>query len=203
MSAGKDDPRTVLHWYDFICPFCYVGQQRNAILRRGGLQVVELAFQAHPDIPHGGIPAEPRNGPMYVSLEREAKEAGLALHWPARLPNTRTALAAAEWVRRYQPVSFAGFHKQLFEAQFVLGQDLEDRSVIDWHASSTGIDLTALHAALEDGSAEQFVNETETIGRKHGVQGTPAWFLRHRLITGLRSKAMFEQLAEEALEVPH
>jgi len=26
-SAG-----TVLHWYDLICPFCYIGQQRNAIL---------------------------------------------------------------------------------------------------------------------------------------------------------------------------
>jgi hypothetical protein len=26
-----DDPRTVLHWYDFLCPFCYVGQYRTAI----------------------------------------------------------------------------------------------------------------------------------------------------------------------------
>jgi hypothetical protein len=29
MSAHRDDSRTVLHWYDFICPFCYVGQQRQ------------------------------------------------------------------------------------------------------------------------------------------------------------------------------
>ena len=95
-----DNPRTVLHWYDFLCPFCYVGQHRNAILIRHGVQVDELAFQAHRDIPLGGIPAGPRNGPMYAALEREGKEAGLPLHWPARLPNTRQALAAAEWVRR-------------------------------------------------------------------------------------------------------
>jgi len=25
---------TVLHWYDFLCPFCYVSQSRTAILRR-------------------------------------------------------------------------------------------------------------------------------------------------------------------------
>lgn len=26
------DPRTVLHWFDLLCPFCYAGQQRNQIL---------------------------------------------------------------------------------------------------------------------------------------------------------------------------
>src|SRR6266566_372206 len=44
-----NDPRTVLHWYDFICPFCYVGQQRNAILVQRGLHVVELPFQIYPE----------------------------------------------------------------------------------------------------------------------------------------------------------
>src|SRR6266481_3007490 len=52
-----DSPETVLHWYDFLCPFCYVGLQRNAILVRHGLHVVKLPFQAHPDIPPGGIAA--------------------------------------------------------------------------------------------------------------------------------------------------
>src|SRR5215510_12005412 len=80
MRAGKMDPRTVLHWYDFLCPFCYVGQHRTAILVRHGLHVVGLPFQAHPDIPPGGIAAGPRNGPMYAMVEREAKEAGLPLN---------------------------------------------------------------------------------------------------------------------------
>ena len=111
---SKND--SVLHWYDFLCPFCYVGQSRTAILRRHGLDVVELPFQAHPDIPANGIPVEPRRGEMYSNLEREAKEAGLLLNWPSRLPNTRHALAAAEWVRRNQPHMFTPFQKTLFAA---------------------------------------------------------------------------------------
>jgi len=198
-----DNPRTVLHWYDFLCPFCYVGQQRNAILIRHGLQVDELAFQAHPDIPLGGIPAGPRNGPMYATLEREAKEAGLRLQWPSRVPNTRQALAASEWVRRNQPSGFSQLHRELFEAHFVLGEDLEDIAVIDRHARSSDIDLVALHAALEDGSATNFVIETEMVGRKYGVQGTPAWLLGQRLITGLQPTAEFERLAEYTLQVPN
>ena len=25
------NPRAVLHWYDFLCPFCYIGQSRNGV----------------------------------------------------------------------------------------------------------------------------------------------------------------------------
>jgi predicted DsbA family dithiol-disulfide isomerase len=193
---GHDDPRRVLHWYDFLCPFCYVAQHRVAILVRRGFHVVELPFQAHPDIPPGGIPAGPRRGPMYATLEREASEAGLPLYWPPRLPNTRQALAAAEWARRHQPRAFPWFRKRLFDAHFVLGEDLEDRDVIDRHANASGIDLTALHAALADNSAAAAVSKAEMIGRKCGVKGTPAWLFGRQLITGLLPAAEFEHLAE-------
>jgi predicted DsbA family dithiol-disulfide isomerase len=196
-----DDTGTVLSWYDFLCPFCYVGQHRNAILIRHGLRVVELPFQAPPEIRSGGIPAGPRVGPMYAMLEREAKEAGLSLKWPARLPNTRRALAAAEWVRRHQPRAFPRLHRELFEAHFVLGEDLEDPAVIDRHAGGSGVDLVALYAALGDGSAVRAVTEAETIGREHGVRGTPAWLLSRRLITGLRPAEEFERLAESATQL--
>jgi predicted DsbA family dithiol-disulfide isomerase len=196
-----DDPGEVLTWYDFLCPFCYVGQQRTAILVRHGLRVVELPFQAHPDIPPGGVLAGPRSGPMYAMLEREAREAGLALNWPPRLPDTRRALAAAEWVRRHEPRAFPQFHKDLFAAHFVLGEDLENSAVIDRHASGAGVDIDSLHAALSDGSAAADVDEAEAAGRKYGVEGTPAWLLERRLILGLRPAAEFERLAEHAIQL--
>jgi predicted DsbA family dithiol-disulfide isomerase len=200
-QRGLCDPLTVLHWYDFLCPFCYVGQHRTAILVRQGLHVVELPFQAHPDIPFGGIPAGPRDEPMYALLEREAREAGLPLNWPPRLPNTRRALAAAEWARRHQPQVFPELHKELFEAHFVLGEDLEDPVVIDRHASKSGAVLADLHAALANDSAAAAVIEAEMIGRKYGVQGTPAWLVGQRLITGLLPAAEFERLAQYAMHL--
>lgn len=201
-ESEQDDPDTILHWYDLLCPFCYVGQHRTAILLRHGLDVVELPFQAHPDIPLGGILAGPRNGPMYAMLEREAREAGLPLNWPPRLPNTRRALVAAEWARQHQPRGFPQFHKGLFEAHFVLGEDLEDPAVIDRHASESDIDLAALHTALANDGAEAAVTEAEMIGHEHGVQGTPAWLLAGRLIAGLLPATEFERLAEIAKQLP-
>lgn len=134
-----DDPdgaRRVLHWYDLLCPFCYVGQQRNTVFEAHGFTVIELPFQAHPEIPPGGRPAGERGDALVARIEVEVKAAGLPLAWPARLPDTRMALAAAEWVRRHAPDSFPAFQKALFAAHFALGQDLGDRAVIDRHAAA-------------------------------------------------------------------
>lgn len=194
-AASTPLPRAVLTWYDFVCPFCYVGQQRTALLAARGLKIVELPFQAHPEIPPGGVPAGRRTGAMYVHLEQEAKAAGLPLNWPPRLPNTRLALAAAEWVRQRQPEAFGRFHRDLFSAHFVLGEDIGDQIVIDRHAQTLGVDLAALHAALADGSAVAAVEKSEKLGLHSGVRGTPAWLIGGEMVSGLQPAAEFERLA--------
>lgn len=138
---------------------------------------------------------------MYDNLELEAKEAGLQLNWPPRLLDTRRALAAAEWVRRHQPDSFHQFQKDLFAAHFALGQDLGNPAVVDHHATDLGIDSEALHTALADGSAFVAGKDAEKIGHRYGVQGTPAWLISQRLISGLLPAAEFDRLAEVALQL--
>jgi predicted DsbA family dithiol-disulfide isomerase len=194
-SAWEDETVEVLHWYDLLCPFCYVGEQRDAIFERQGLQVVSLPFEAHPDIPQGGRAAGPRGGPMYARIEQEARAAGLPLAWPARLPNTRMALAAAEWARRHAVHVFPAFRKALFAAHFAHGQDLGDLGVIDRHAAEAGVDTAAMHAALDSGAAYGYVDQSEALARRLGVRGTPAWYAGDRLIPGLQPREQFEKLA--------
>jgi predicted DsbA family dithiol-disulfide isomerase len=188
--------RRVLHWYDFLCPFCYVGQQRNTIFENHGFEVVDIPFQAHPEIPLGGRTVGERRGPMYAHIEEQARAAGLPLVWPDRLPNTRMALAAAEWTRRHAPQSFPALEKALFAAHFALGEDLGDRDIIDGHAAEAGIAIAAMHAALDNGSAYVLVDQAETLGKSRGVRGTPAWFVSGRLIPGLYPREQFEKLAQ-------
>lgn len=197
MAYGEQE---VLHWYDFLCPFCYIGQHRTAILEKGGLNVTELPFQAHPEISGSGATAGPRTGPMYAMIEREAKAAGLALNWPPHLPDTRVALAAAEWVRRNQPVLFSEFQGQLFAAHFVMNEDLGNANMTDRYARATGVEIDALQLALADESAFEAVTESEALGRSFGVRGTPAWLINQRLIEGLLPSDEFERLAAAVAE---
>jgi predicted DsbA family dithiol-disulfide isomerase len=182
-------------WYDFICPFCYVGRARTRILVDAGLAVTELPLQAHPGVPVEGLAMAPRAGPLYEFLEREAAAAGLELNWPSRIPNSRIALTAAEWVRGNEPAKFPALQEDLFRAHFALGEDLGDPAVVDQYLAAHGLDPAAFWTALDDGTAEQAVTKSEQLARSLGVRGTPAWLVGGQLVAGLRPPAQFEEIA--------
>jgi predicted DsbA family dithiol-disulfide isomerase len=185
--------RRALHWYDFLCPFCYVGQQRNTIFEDHGLDMIDLPFQVHPEIPPEGRAVGPRSAAMVAFVEHEARLAGLPINWPQRLPNTRMALAAAEWTRRHEPASFLALEKALYAAHFVLGEDLGDRRIVEGHAAAAGVDVAHLRAAFADGSARDLVDQSEALAMAMGVSCTPAWLVSGRLILGLQPRELFER----------
>lgn len=49
-SAELEAVGPVLHWYDFVCPFCYLGQDRSAVLAERGFTVTSLPYQIDPEI---------------------------------------------------------------------------------------------------------------------------------------------------------
>src|ERR1700743_3739627 len=185
-------PFSVPPWYDFVCPFSYIGQHRTAMLVEAGFDVVALPLQAHPGMPAGGLPIGPRREARDTRLEQEARAAGLTLRWPRRIPHSRRALATAEWARRNQPGAFGDVHRMLFEAHFALGEDIDNQTVIDRHAAAAGVDLRALHTALDGGSAAAAISQAEWLGGRHGVDGTPAWPGGRGLIIGLQNPAGLE-----------
>src|SRR5262245_5596125 len=146
-------PGLVWHWYELICPFCYVGQDRSAVLERHGLEVEDLGFEIHPETPAAGRYIGPRHGPMFDYLEREARLAGLPLRWPDRMANSRRALAAVEWVRREQPERARLLRAALFRGYLAAQEDISDEAIILGHAAAVGVPADALAAGLRDGSA--------------------------------------------------
>lgn len=189
----------VAHWYDFVCPFCYVGQDRSAILTGRGFTVVNLPYRIHPEIPPEGVQAGPRSGPMYEFLESEAQAAKLPLHWPSRLPDTGYALAAAEWSRRHRPAVFDRFRESVFEAHFALGEDIGDRSVVGRLAAACGLDTAALDAAMRTSGPMEDLEESERAAGRAGMTGTPAWLFGTRLVQGLQPRSLFETVEIDAV----
>jgi len=44
------NPRAYSHWYDFLCPFCYIGQSRNAVLLQHGFHLLTRRSRDAPRI---------------------------------------------------------------------------------------------------------------------------------------------------------
>jgi predicted DsbA family dithiol-disulfide isomerase len=187
-------PGVVLHWFDFICPFCYIAQDRNRILCDAGVAVIDLPVQIHPEIGPGGVPAPPRNGPVYDQLAEAARDAGFELNWPSRIPCSRPALAAAEAVRTHQPESHQAFSAAVCRGHFALGQDIEDPAVIAACAEGAGVDPLEFASETTSGAAEDELRHAERQARAYRVTGTPSWLVADRLIVGLRSRAFFTAL---------
>jgi predicted DsbA family dithiol-disulfide isomerase len=185
----------VLHWFDFICPFCYVAQDRNQILRDAAVTVIDLPLQIHPEIPPGGAPAPLRTGSTYEYLVEEARAAGLELNWSPRIPYSRLALAAAEAVRINQPETHAAFNAAVFNAYFALGQDIEDWTVIGNCAEGAGVEPFTFKYSINSGIADNELRFAETQARDHHVVAAPCWLVNgEQLIAGLRPRAFFVAL---------
>lgn len=173
-------------FFDFTCPFCYLAQPVNKRLVASGITLTHLPFQPHPDIPPEGIYLGPRSGPMYTDLEGRAKAENLPLKWRNTLPNSKIALAAAEWVRRTHCESADEVRDSMFHAHFA-----EDRNIGDWKVvleilEECGIDSKAAEVALKDGSAVQWVDQTNELGRSLGVRGVPSWENEEVVVSELR-----------------
>jgi predicted DsbA family dithiol-disulfide isomerase len=194
----------VLHWFDFICPFCYIAQDRNRILRDAAVCVVELPMRIHPEIAPGGVPAPPRIGPMYDYLVEEASAAGLELNWSPRIPYSRFALAAAQAVRINEPEYNPAFNAAVFDAYFARGQDIEDWTVIAQCAEAVGVEPFAFQYSMTSQIADNELRFGEEQAREHHVLTTPSWVVNNdQLIAGLRPRAFFVALGHALSSADH
>ena len=137
---------------------------------------------------------------MYDRLEREAYDAGLPLRWPSRLPNSRYALAVAEWVRRHHSEGFTTLYHQLFLSHYSLGEDISDTTLVNSYAEQAGADLDLLQSAISDGSADAAVAESEAAAHRVGIAGTPGWLIENHVVFGLHDKGLFRQVAHEVAD---
>jgi predicted DsbA family dithiol-disulfide isomerase len=160
-----------------------------------------LPYAVHTETGPSDVLGRVHDSPIHRFLERAARDGGLTLRWPTRMPNSRDALRVAEWVRQYQPDLFEQLFQRLFAAHFALGEDIGDRDVIYSYADQTGVDVASVRAAIADGTAEAAVAASETAAKRRGITGPPAWLIGDRLITGWPGRAEFDQAVHQQLPV--
>jgi predicted DsbA family dithiol-disulfide isomerase len=166
-------------WSDYLCPWCYVGQDRSARMEALGLTVVHRPYELHPEIPPSGTPVHPtgRLAETFARIAAECEQIGLLFRPPVRTPNTRRALETAEWVRLHHPAAAAALHAGLFDAHFARGLALDDPNVIDRLVADAGAPAPEVRQAIDDGAGRALVEASMAEARDAGVSSTPTWVL--------------------------
>jgi predicted DsbA family dithiol-disulfide isomerase len=157
-------------------------------------------FELHPDTPPGGRLLADYFGPeraraMADRLARFA--AGFGVHGlaaRARMPNTRQALALAEYARdqgRLHPLRAAAM-----EAHWVGGEDLEALPVLAACARAAGLDASRALAAIGDPAYLARVDAMGTEARRAGVTGIPTLLVGRRRVVGCQPYEAFAAAVE-------
>jgi predicted DsbA family dithiol-disulfide isomerase len=67
-------------WSDYICPWCYLGRDRTALLRTLDVVATPLPFELHPELPPQGRHVKPngRLAAVYGAIGRECEAIGMS-----------------------------------------------------------------------------------------------------------------------------
>ena len=186
-------------WSDYICPWCYLGRDRTALLVELGCAIELLPFELHPELPLAGRDVRPggRVSKVHEDIARQCAEVGLPFRPPTHVPNSRRALETAEVVRALAPEQFTAIDDALFTAHFVDGRDIGDRNVVDALVDAIGLDAAIVRARVDDGTGQAAVDAAKTTAFDHGVAGTPSWLFGDDLvIPGVQPRELFERVVD-------
>jgi predicted DsbA family dithiol-disulfide isomerase len=189
---------------DFICPFCFIAE-RGPLARLQREYDVRLdwrGFELRPDTPPEGanmssrFPAA-RLSQMRAHMRGVAERAGIhEMGDPERIPNTRRALAMAEYARDQGKLD--AFRIAAMDAYWLHDKDLG--SAADLAAIASGVGLNgkaALLASLEQGYLDRVLQHRRD-GEAMGVDGIPTSFLEGGVVVGAAPYEHFVALAQRA-----
>jgi predicted DsbA family dithiol-disulfide isomerase len=190
-------------WRDYLCPWCYLGRSRTAVMRRLGVEVVPFAYDLHPEVPANGRAIRPggRYDRVLDHIADECAAEAMPFRKPTRTPNTRRALEVGEVLRAEFPAALASYDEACYRIQWVEAGDLGDGEVVRELVAAAGADPDAVAAMVDEGRGRRSVDESMARAREQGVAATPAWWVDDRLlIPGAQPTATVERWITRLVE---
>lgn len=145
-------------------------------------------FELHPETPRGGMPVTalvPRSRleTMRDYLRGFAARFGVdIMETPGRLPNTRRALAMAEYAR--DQGSLEAFRDAAMQGYWRRGENLEDDRDLRAISSRAGLDAEAAMRAAGDPAYAARVDAIRAEASSKGVTGIPTFFIGEEVVVG-------------------
>jgi predicted DsbA family dithiol-disulfide isomerase len=156
-------------------------------------------FELHPDTPVGGRALADYLGAarlpaMKEHLKRFADAFGVAaMKVPEHMPNTRRALALAEWARAEGRL--APFREAVMRAHWESKANIEDEAVLAGCAEAAGLDAARARAALADAAWMARVDALGAEAAREGVTGIPTFVFDGARVVGCQP---YEEIAAAA-----
>lgn len=174
-------PVTFRLYSDFTCPFCYVSEQSTVLqlIREYDVILDWRGFELNPSIAPGGITRDellPGQDVrvLHARVQRFARLFGVRLpDLPPRIPNTRKALAVAEFARDAGRLDL--FRHEVLRSYWEHGEDIEDAAVLREAARRAGLDPVRAEGSVYDSKYRRRIEGMSDEAARVGVTGIPTF----------------------------
>jgi predicted DsbA family dithiol-disulfide isomerase len=163
------------------------------------IEVDRRLFELHPGTPKGGIesqhPVSGDSGNMGEYLQQFAARFGVQdMKSSKRIPNTRRALAMAEFARDQGKLK--EFCSSTMEAHWKDGKDIEDSAVLAGLAMAAGLDPEKALLAADDAAYLRRIDDMRLEYKQVKTSGVPTFVFETELVEGCKP---YEVIAAAAL----
>ncbi len=175
------EPVTLEVFSDYVCPWCYLGDNRIKKLQENFEIDIELVhFPLHPETPAEGRRLMDMFGTDQAGIDEKnmrmqglmANE-GLPFRDRTHTYNSRLAQEIGSWAQT-QPGG-AAIHDLFFAAYFVDGRNIGDVEVILDVVKKAGLDVDAARDVIETRSFKDAVDADWAKSHAYGVSGVPTF----------------------------
>ena len=203
------DPITLEVFSDYVCPWCYLGDNRVKQLKENYDVTIKLVhFPLHPETPAEGRTLADMfgTGPEEIAQKNARMQGlmqaeGLPFKDRSHTYNSRLAQEVGKWAET-QPGGDA-IHDKFFAAYFVDQRNIGDVEVILDIVKAAGLDVDEARKVIEERAFKDAVDADWAKSHQYGVTGVPTFVVAapdgqlHGLV-GAQPLEGLEQLAQAA-----
>ncbi|CAN7780771.1 DsbA family oxidoreductase [Paraburkholderia hospita] len=202
--------------YDFICPWCWIGQRNfSAALAQGSaggaLSIRYVPFELNPSMPIDGMDRRVYRTQKFGSwarsqmMDAQVAASGLAVgarfnyNIVQRTPNTHLAHRLMQFAQeRNEPQKTAALYESIYAAYFSDGLDIGALDTLVAIAVAQGFDENAVRAYLVSNAGNDQIDAARQHADSLGVRAVPTIVIDGEIISGAQPPDVFTQALRSA-----
>jgi predicted DsbA family dithiol-disulfide isomerase len=199
-------PFRVVMFADFICPYCYIGQERMEQLARDyDVDPIWRPYWLHPETPPEGA-SFPQNADRERArataewLKEMAPEKAARMRFPDKLQCSFFAFEAVEFATEYGRA--LPFTSAVYDALWVEGKDIARIATLQEAAETAGLDAEEMGQALRERRYMEQAFKAVAAAKDGGVTSTPTYILGRTAIKGWHYYEVFQTVMEKQGMLP-
>ena len=185
---------------DYVCPWCYLGDNRVKRLKEEyDIEVKLVHFPLHPETPAEGRSLQElfRCGPEEIEAKNNnmkgvMKGEGLPYSERSHTYNSRLAQETSKWAET--KLGGEAIHDKIYESYFVNRLNVGDIEVIIDIVKSIGLGEDEARAVIKERRFKDAIDADWAKSHAYGITGVPTFVATGQSLVGAQPYEMLEQL---------